>query len=87
MEFDYDPDKSESNRQKHGIDFVETQTLWQDPRHIIVPARTTPEPRFALIATRKRKVWTCIFTIRDSKVRIISTRSARDGEEEGYYHR
>ncbi|MBM4045702.1 MAG: hypothetical protein FJ279_11350 [Planctomycetes bacterium] len=40
MEFEFDPKKSESNKQKHGIDFLEAQALWQDTDRIEVPART-----------------------------------------------
>jgi hypothetical protein len=27
--FEFDPRKSESNKAKHGIDFIEAQTLWR----------------------------------------------------------
>jgi uncharacterized protein len=30
MHFEYDPAKSEANAEKHGIDFEEAQTLWDD---------------------------------------------------------
>ena len=30
MEFEFDRTKSESNRAKHGIDFVDVQALWDD---------------------------------------------------------
>jgi len=29
MKFEFDPAKSASNKQKHGIDFVEAQALWR----------------------------------------------------------
>ena len=28
MQFEYDPNKSKSNKEKHGIDFDEAQELW-----------------------------------------------------------
>ena len=31
MEYEFDPLKSESNREKHGVDFVQAQELWQEP--------------------------------------------------------
>lgn len=86
MEFEFDPAKSAANKEKHGIDFIESQDLWDDLRRLIVPARSADEPRFALIAERNRKLWTCIFTPRDQKIRIISTRRARDEEENRYNH-
>jgi len=30
MDFEYDRQKSEANKAKHGIDFEEAQALWQD---------------------------------------------------------
>jgi uncharacterized DUF497 family protein len=33
-EFEFDPVKSLSNKDKHGIDFVEAQELWNDPDHL-----------------------------------------------------
>ncbi len=87
MEFEYDLEKSESNREKHGIDFVEAQHLWNDPKHIIVPARSSTEDRYALIGAYGGGEWTCIFTMRGSNLRIISVRRARDEEKEEYYHR
>ncbi len=86
MDFEYDLEKSESNREKHGIDFVEAQQLWDDPKYIIVPARSSTEDRYALIAAYNGSLWTCIFTMRGSNLRIISARKARGEEKEGYHH-
>ena len=38
--FEFDAKKSESNRTKHGIDFVEAQELWNDPMLLEIPAKT-----------------------------------------------
>ncbi len=48
MKFVFDTRKSESNKRKHGIDFVEAQALWEDPDRIEVPANTQVEKRFVL---------------------------------------
>jgi len=40
MEFEFDVQKSESNKKKHGIDFNEAQALWDDPEVIEIPVRT-----------------------------------------------
>jgi uncharacterized DUF497 family protein len=86
MEFEFDLEKSKSNQEKHGIDFVESQKLWDDPNHLIVPARSITEERYALIGKFRNKLWTCIFTPRNENLRIISTRRAREHEEDGYYN-
>lgn len=85
MEFEFDPEKSESNRKKHGIDFAEAQELWGDPNHIIVPARSITEERYGLIGQWNNNIWVCIFTPRNENLRIISVRRARKDEKEGYY--
>ncbi len=87
MEFESDPEKSRLNAEKHGIDFDQAQELWSDPRRLIVEARSETEPRFAIIAELHGRLWTGIFTLRDTSIRIISVRRSRHGEKEGYYHR
>ncbi|GIK11021.1 MAG: toxin [Anaerolineaceae bacterium] len=84
MNFEFDPTKNESNRQKHGIDFVEAQALWLDENRLEIPARTVDEPRNLLIGQINGKVWSAIITYRDANIRIISVRRARDEEVELY---
>ncbi|MEM9092545.1 MAG: BrnT family toxin [Cyanobacteria bacterium P01_F01_bin.53] len=84
LEFEFDNNKSDSNSIKHGISFTEAQQLWDDVRRIEIPARTDREPRFALIGKIEQKVWTAVITYRQSKVRIISVRRARDKEIAAY---
>lgn len=50
MEFEFDENKSMSNKVKHGIDFIEAQRLWQDELRLEVPARTEDKSRFTVIA-------------------------------------
>jgi uncharacterized DUF497 family protein len=80
VEFEFDPDKSASNKEKHGIGFVEAQALWDDPDLIEIPARTTDEPRFVVVGRIGRRYWSGIVTYREGRVRIISVRRARDEE-------
>jgi uncharacterized protein len=49
VEFEFDSTKSEANKNRHGIDFVETQALWDDPDLIEVPALVADEPRFLVV--------------------------------------
>jgi len=86
MEFEYDPERSSSNLKKHGIDFEQVQALWDDPRALVVAARSVDEERFAIIAESEGKLWTCIFTVRGELIRTISARRARDEEEERYHN-
>jgi len=84
MEFEYDPKKSDSNRQKHGIDFHEAQALWDDPDLIEVPVETVDEPRHLVIGMIERKHWSGVVTYRGDKIRIISVRRSRKEEVEIY---
>lgn len=80
MKLEFDPEKSQANMAKHGIDFVEAQVLWDDPDRLQVSARTQGEPRLMLIGRIGNKHWSAIFTIRDETTRIISVRRSRTKE-------
>jgi uncharacterized DUF497 family protein len=84
MEFEFDPAKNMSNKNKHGINFVEAQSLWHDPDYIDIPLLTTDEPRFLVIGRISGKCWSAIITYRGEKVRIISVRRSRKEEVEIY---
>lgn len=84
MEFEFDQDKSEANKAKHGIDFVAAQLLWEDPDRLQIPARTRGEARLMLIGRVDDRCWSAIFTIRGDKTRIISVRRSRTKEVERY---
>ena len=83
MIFEYDETKNQSNREKHGIDFIETQELWKGPS-VEFAAKGEFENRFAIIGNIKGKLYTCIYTLREDRVRIISCRRSRDKERKLY---
>jgi len=84
MIFEFDPKKSNGNKQKHGIDFIEAQALWDDPDLIEIPARTEDEPRFLVIGKIDKKYWSGVITYRTETIRIISARRSRSEEVEVY---
>jgi uncharacterized DUF497 family protein len=61
--FEYDENKSASNLEKHGIDFVEVQLLWDDADLLEIPAKTTDEPRFLVIGMIDNKHWSGVILI------------------------
>lgn len=75
--FEFNPQKSTTNRAKHGIDFREVQALWRDQGRLEVSARTEDEPRFLVIGTIGATHWAVVITYRGDRVRIISARRAR----------
>ncbi len=78
--FEFDAAKSESNRAKHGIDFIAAQSLWSDPMLLEIPAKTEDEPRFLAVGQIDGKHWSAVITYRGSHVRLISVRRARTEE-------
>jgi uncharacterized DUF497 family protein len=87
MEFEYDPNKSTSNKVKHGIDFDEAQKLWLDPHALMAPVNRVGEPRLLVVAEYDGRIWTAVVTHRGAAVRIISVRRARDEEVKVYERR
>jgi uncharacterized DUF497 family protein len=80
ISFEFDAAKSEANRVKHGIDFVEAQGLWIDPMLLEIPAKTDDEPRYLVIGLMNGKHWSAVITYRGANVRLISVRRARTEE-------
>lgn len=85
--FEFDKNKSESNKRKHGIDFESARNLWRDFNRVEIPAKWIDEPRILLIARLEEEIWAAIFTRRNKRIRIISVRKARNNEKEVYNSR
>jgi uncharacterized DUF497 family protein len=76
VRFEFDPTKSASNKLKHGIDFIEAQSLWA-VRAVVLKSDRGSEARYARIAMyRDGTLWTAIYTRRGDNIRIISVRRA-----------
>ena len=84
MKFQFDPQKSASNFDKHGIDFEVAQQLWDDPNLIEVHARSSDESRSLIIARLRGLHWSAVVTYREEETRIISVRRSRKAEVELY---
>ncbi|MBP7212442.1 BrnT family toxin, partial [bacterium] len=78
--FEFDVSKSEFNRTKHGVDFVEAQRLWDDPMLLEIPAKTDDEPQYLVIGLIDGKHWSAVITYRGVNIRLISVRRARTEE-------
>ena len=78
--FEFDEKKSESNLEKHGIDFVDAQAIWQDFDFIEIQAKSDDEPRSLVVGIIGDKHWSAIITYRSEKIRIISVRRSRESE-------
>jgi len=78
--FEFDSKKSQSNKDKHGIDFVEAQLIWEDPDVLESQAKSDDEPRSLVIGKIGDKHWSAVITYRDDNIRIISVRRSRETE-------
>src|SRR5947209_7595349 len=83
VQFEFDPGKSDSNKAKHGIDFVEAQALWKS-RHVLLSAKDALEKRYMLIGTISGAYWSAIITYRGAVIRIISVRRSSELEIDTY---
>ena len=84
MAFEYDPEKSEANLAKHGIDFETAQQLWFDENKIEGPTISTSEDRFMVIGQIEGKLWSAVITYRNGAIRLISVRRSRERESSLY---
>ena len=84
MDFEFDEAKSDANKAKHGIDFVEAQLLWLDEDLLRIAARTGGEQRFVVIGRIGGKHWSAVITYREETIRLISVRRSRPREVQAY---
>lgn len=80
LAFEFDEGRSRANREKHGIDFVQAQAIWNDPDLIEIPAVSADELRFLVIGRIDGKHWSAVITYRSENIRIISVRRSRSEE-------
>ena len=87
MQFDWDPAKSESNLQKHGITFLIALQVFDDPsRKYKDSTREGDGERRTIVIGRiaDGRLFTVVFTLRNDVTRIISARRSRDAERRAY---
>jgi len=81
MIFEFDKNKSITNKVKHNIDFTEAQELWNDPYSFELPSpQSEDEERYLVVGKIHTKNYTAIITYRDTSIRIISVRRSREKE-------
>ncbi|CUX82908.1 BrnT family toxin [Roseibaca calidilacus] len=81
--FTWDEIKRLKTIEKHSIDFLDVITIFDSP-HLIIPARSDTEDRFAAIADWNGIMVAVFFTIRGESIRIITARRARKHERDLY---
>jgi uncharacterized DUF497 family protein len=80
INFEFDEKKSQTNLEKHGINFVDVQQLWDDMDLLEIPAKTEDEPRYLVVGMISGNYWSGVITYRGNRIRIISVRRSRKEE-------
>ena len=90
MQFEWDENKNQANRKKHGLSFDTARLVFDDPFHISVPDHSaTGEQRWRTMGMAGNIVLlVVVHTYRgegnDEKIRIISARKATKQERKRY---
>ena len=84
VELEWDEDKSLANLEKNGIDFLNARQLFDGRPLYIGLSERWEELRLVSTGRLGESFYTVIWTLRDGRVRIISCRKARNGEERAY---
>ncbi|WP_428099720.1 BrnT family toxin [Candidatus Rariloculus sp.] len=88
MDFEWDGAKSDACFSQRGFDFAYAVRAFLDPDRILGRDRRWDygEDRYRLLGAIDRRVFLVVYTIRGSRVRIISARKANTKEVRDYEH-
>lgn len=87
LNFEWDPQKAESNIEKYGVSFEEASTVFRDPLSLSIddPLHSTGEVRMVQIgSSHKNRLLVVVHTERGDNIRIISARKATKEERNNY---
>ena len=87
MEFEWDPDKAQTNLRKHRVGFQEAATVFRDPLSVTIfdPDHSRDEDRYVTIGqTQRGRVVMVAHTDRRERTRIVSARELTRAEREAY---
>jgi len=89
MEFEWDNEKAEANLRKHGVDFTDASTVWNDFFYVELfdDEHSSGEIRYLMVGeSASGKFLIVSFTERENKTRIISARELTPVERRAYEH-
>ena len=85
--FEWDDEKAESNRRKHGVSFVEATTAFADPLSLLQPDpdHSQEEERYLVLGlSHRRRLLVVAFVDKPPRTRLISAREATRAERRRY---
>ena len=85
MGFEWDKNKAEKNLAKHGIDFADTATVFEDYNAITIDDPNYSEERYITIGMDAYgSILVIVYAWRGTNIRIISARKATKKERKYY---
>jgi uncharacterized protein len=89
MQFEWDDAKAQSNLAKHGIPFDEAVAVFADPSRVDTDCTrdVDGETRRKTVGIVSDRLLTVVYTLRESRVRLISARPPSAKEVRFYGHR
>jgi uncharacterized protein len=85
LDYEWDPKKADRNLRKHGVDFVDTVTVFDDDRAITLTDDHPAEDRYLTFGMDAQgRVLAISYSIEGSSIRIISARKATPRERAQY---
>lgn len=91
IKFEWDQEKSETNKKKHKISFIEAKSVFYDTESLVIddPEHSEDEERFIILGiSGKANLLVVCHCYRESEtvIRIISARKASTTETKQYYN-
>jgi len=85
MGYEWDPNKAITNIEKHGIDFADAVTVFNDRNAVTIDDPDDEEQRFITIAMDAfGRILVVVYTRRGDTIRLISARKATKKERKQY---
>jgi uncharacterized DUF497 family protein len=85
MGFEWDDAKARDNLRKHGVDFADAATVFEDELALTVPDVGIDEERYLTLATDAiGRILVVVYAWRGDHIRIISARKASPSERQNY---
>ena len=88
MDFEWDPEKEQSNRKKHDVSFLEASTVFGDPMELAIydPDHSEGEHRFLSVGrSSSGHLLVVSYTEREeNRIRVINARPATATEMKRY---
>lgn len=85
FQYEWDPEKSITNNQKHAILFSEAVTVFEDDYSLTIEDERQEEQRYVTVGMdSKGRILVVVYTFREQTIRIISARKATAREESEY---